>query len=238
MSYFLPWSDNTSFSSPETKEKKSSKTNSKYKSSRDHREDVQHVSETDDSDTSKDSEDSDSDSEKVDTSKKNGSSSLLTWVQRSSHSVPSSSSSKKTSTSSSQKPSSSSAVQSMSRFASGTSIAKTQAAESKRKARASDEHVSSEEENDGEDTLSSEFEDSDDELDSNGGVTDMQNEIVKFFQSASIDELSLIAGCSVKKAQKILELRPFDTWQSLVRAHMLIMLSIYTMTFFFPTQIK
>lgn len=225
------WSDNTSFSSPETKEKKSSKTKSKYKSSRDHK-DVQHVSETDDSDTSKDSEDSASDSENVDTSKKNSFSSLLTWVQRSSHSVPSSSSSKKTSTSSSQKPSSSSAVQSMSRFASGTSIAKKQAVESKRKARASDKHVSSEEENDGEDTLSSEFEDSDDELDSNGGVTDIQNEIVKFFQTASIDELSLIAGCSVKKAQKIVELRPFNTWQSLVRAHMLLMLSIYTITFF------
>lgn len=237
MSSFLPWSDNTSFSSPETKEK-SSKTKSKYKSSRDHREDVQHVSETDDSDTSKDSEDSASDSENVDTSKKNSSSSLLAWVQRSSHSVPSSSSGKKTSTSSSQKPSSSSTVQSMSRFASGTSIAKKQAAESKIKARASDNHVSSDEENDGEDILSSEFEDSDDELDSNGGVTDIQNEIVKFFQTASIDELSLIAGCSVKKAQKIVELRPFDTWQSLVRAHMLLMLSICTITFFSPTQIR
>lgn len=235
MSFFLPWSDNTSFSSPETKEKKSSKTKSKYKSRRDHK-DVQHVSEMDHSDTSKDSEDSASDPENVDTSKKNSSSSLLTWVQRSPHSVPSSSSSKKTSTSSSQKPSSSSAVQSMSRFASGTSIAKKQAAESKRKARASDEHFSSEEENDGEDTLGSEFEDSDDELDSNGGVTDIQNEIVKFFQTASIDELSLITGCSVKKAQKIVELRPFDTWQSLVRAHMLLMLSIYTITFF--SQLK
>lgn len=106
----------------------------------------------------------------------------------------------------------------MSRFASGTSIAKKQAAESKRKARASDEHVSSEGENDDEeDTVSSEFEDSDDELDSTGGMTELKKEILKFFQQASIDELSLIAGCSVKKAQKIVELRPFDKWQSLVR---------------------
>lgn len=180
------------------------------------------VSETeesiDDSDATKDSEDSDSDSEDSKGSKKKSSSStLLTWVKKNFYSVSSSSSVKKTTTSSSQKPSSSSAAQMLSRFASGTSIAKKQAAESKRKARASDEHVSSEGENDAEDTLSSEFEDSDDELESNGGMTEVKNEMVKFFQNASIDELSLIAGCSVKKAQKIVELRPFDSWQSLVR---------------------
>uniref|UniRef100_A0A3Q3VIK8 DNA helicase n=1 Tax=Mola mola TaxID=94237 RepID=A0A3Q3VIK8_MOLML len=122
----------------------------------------------------------------------------------------------KKTTSSSQKPSSSSAAQMLSRFASGTSIAKKQAAESKRKARASEEHVSSEGENDDEDTLSSEFEDSDDELDFKGGMTDIKNEIVKFFQNASLDELTLISGCSIKKAQRIVELRPFDSLQSLV----------------------
>lgn len=179
--------------------------------------DVDHVSESDDSDKS--SEDSDSDSEGLEASKKNRTSTLLTWV-KTSHSAPSSSSSsssKKKSTSSAQKPSSSSASQMLSTFASGTSIAKNQAAESKRKARASDEHVSSEGENDNEDALSSEFEDSGDELDSGGGVSELKNEIVTFFQTASIDELSLIGGCSVKKAQKIVELRPFDSWQSLVR---------------------
>ncbi|AWP07256.1 putative SWI/SNF-related matrix-associated actin-dependent regulator of chromatin subfamily A containing DEAD/H box 1A-like [Scophthalmus maximus] len=133
----------------------------------------------------------------------------------------SSSSVKKTTASSSLKPSSSSsssaAAQMLSRFASGTSIAKKQAAESKRKARASDEHVSSEGENDDEeDTVSSEFEDSDEELDPKGGMTDIKKEIITFFQDASIDELSLISGCSVKKAQKIVELRPFNSWQSLV----------------------
>uniref|UniRef100_A0A3Q3VW95 DNA helicase n=1 Tax=Mola mola TaxID=94237 RepID=A0A3Q3VW95_MOLML len=86
----------------------------------------------------------------------------------------------------------------------------------KRKARASEEHVSSEGENDDEDTLSSEFEDSDDELDFKGGMTDIKNEIVKFFQNASLDELTLISGCSIKKAQRIVELRPFDSLQSLV----------------------
>lgn len=155
----------------------------------------------------------------MEASKKNRTSTLLTWV-KTSHSAPSSSSTsstKKTSTSSAQKPSSSSAAQTLSSVASGTSIAKNQAAESKRKAQALDEHVSSEDENDNEDTLSSEFEDSGDELDSGGGMTELKTEIVTFFQTASIDELSLIGGCSVKKAQKIVELRPFDSWQSLVR---------------------
>lgn len=234
---FILLSDNTSFSSPETEEKKSNKSKSKDKSSRqlkghkDYREDkrsgskhYENVSETEesigDSDATKDSEDSDSDSEdSKGSNKKSSFSTILTWVKKSTDSVSSSSSFKKTTTSSSGKPSSSSTTQMPSRFASGTSIAKKQAAESKRKARASDEHVSSEGENDAEDTLSSEFEDSDEELDSKGGMTEMKNEIVKFFQNASLDELSLIAGCSIKKAQKIVELRPFDSWQSLVREH-------------------
>jgi len=239
--------DNTSFSSPESEEKKSSKSKSKDNSDGDHRKSKRHknhgdrknkrdrkhskehrnVSETDgdSSDATKDSEDSDS--EESDGSKnKSSTSTLSSWLKKSSDSVSSSSSVKKTTTSSSQKPSSSSsssssssAAQMMSRFASGTSIAKKQAAERKRKARASDEHVSSEGENDDEeDTVSSEFEDSDDELDSAGGMTEMKKEILSFFQEASIDELSLIAGCSVKKAQKIVELRPFDKWQRLVDA--------------------
>nr|XP_046243610.1 SWI/SNF-related matrix-associated actin-dependent regulator of chromatin subfamily A containing DEAD/H box 1A [Scatophagus argus] len=226
--------DNTSFSSPETEEKKFSKSKSKDTTSRDHKKLKHHkdhrdnerrnrnISESeesiDDTDVTKDSEDSSSDSEDSKGSKKTTSSSTLdTWFKKGSDSVSSSSSIKKTATSSSMKPSSSSStVQMLSRFASGTSIAKKQAAESKRKARASDEHVSSEGENDDEDTVSTEFEDSDDELDNKGGMTELKNEILTFFQNASLDELSLISGCSVKKAQKILELRPFDSWQSLV----------------------
>ncbi|KAM7392025.1 hypothetical protein PAMP_022668 [Pampus punctatissimus] len=232
--------DNTSFSSCES-EKKSSKSKNKD-SDRDHRKSKHHkdhrdsknkrdrkdskddrnVSETDgdSTDATKDSEDEDS--EDIDRSKNRSSTSTLSsWLKKSSDSVSSSSFVKKTTTSSSQKPSSSSSssstAQMLSRFASGTSIAKKQAAERKRKERASDEHISSEEENDDEeDTVSSEFEDSDDELDSSGAMTELKKEILKFFQEASIDELSLIAGCSVKKAQKIVELRPFDKWQSLV----------------------
>ena len=234
-------SDNTSFSSPETEDKKSSKSKNKDKSSQDHRELKRHkdhgdknkrsdrknrrnssASEesADDTDATKDSEDSDSESDDSGRSKKKSTSSnMSTWFTKRSNSVSSSLPVKKSTTSSSLKPSSSSsAAQMLSRFASGTSIAKKQAAESKQKARASNEHVSSEgETEDEEDTVSSEFEDSDSELDTKGGMTDLKKGIINFFQNASIDELSLIAGCSVKKAQKISELRPFDSWQSLVR---------------------
>ncbi|XP_063773429.1 SWI/SNF-related matrix-associated actin-dependent regulator of chromatin subfamily A containing DEAD/H box 1 [Pseudophryne corroboree] len=39
--------------------------------------------------------------------------------------------------------------------------------------------------------------------------------IVSFLQDASLDELSLIPQCSLKKAQRITELRPFHSWDSL-----------------------
>lgn len=41
-------------------------------------------------------------------------------------------------------------------------------------------------------------------------------QILDFFQRATVDELALIAGCSLKKAQKIIELRPYQTWNDLV----------------------
>ncbi|PWA15892.1 hypothetical protein CCH79_00008945 [Gambusia affinis] len=118
-----------------------------------------------------------------------------------------------TSTSSTSKPSpSSSASQVLSKFSSDTGLAKKQAAERKKKARATEEQVSSDEE---ENVVTSEFEDSDDELESINVKKDVKDEILAFFQDASIDELSLISGCSVKKAQRIVELRPFDSWESL-----------------------
>ncbi|XP_060927686.1 SWI/SNF-related matrix-associated actin-dependent regulator of chromatin subfamily A containing DEAD/H box 1A [Limanda limanda] len=240
----------TSFSAPESEEKKSSKSKSKDKSSRDHKELRRHkdhrdstkrnghenskdpiiVSETDgdstdDTEASKDSED-ESDPEDINVSIPNTSraSTMNTWLQKISRPVSSSSSVKKTTTSSSLKHSSSpsssstsSTAQMLSRFASGTSIAKKQAAERKTKARASDERVSSEGENDDEeDTFSSEFENSDEELDTKGAITGIKKEVLKFFQEESRDELMLIAGCSVKKALKIVELRPFSSWKSLV----------------------
>ncbi|XP_058645047.1 SWI/SNF-related matrix-associated actin-dependent regulator of chromatin subfamily A containing DEAD/H box 1b isoform X2 [Onychostoma macrolepis] len=43
----------------------------------------------------------------------------------------------------------------------------------------------------------------------------MQSVVTKTIYTASVDELTLIAGCSLKKAQKITELRPFKTWKDL-----------------------
>ncbi|KAL7885056.1 hypothetical protein AOLI_G00078260 [Acnodon oligacanthus] len=41
----------------------------------------------------------------------------------------------------------------------------------------------------------------------------IKDQILQFFQEASLDELTLISGCSLKKAQKIILLRPFNTWE-------------------------
>ncbi|CAN2388967.1 SWI SNF-related [Pristimantis euphronides] len=43
-----------------------------------------------------------------------------------------------------------------------------------------------------------------------------KTKIVSFLQDASLDELSLIPQCSLKKAQRITELRPFHSWESLI----------------------
>lgn len=228
--------DNTSFSSHESGDKKSKRKDKSSGGQRTwkhhkHHENVKskknvkdYVSETegsseDDSDATKDGENSVKLNGSVDPKQRSNSSTLSAWLIKSSDSVSSASSVKKISTSNAPKPSSSSsAAQMLSKFASGTSIAKKQAEDRKRKARASNERISSEGEDDDEgDVLSSEFEDSSDELDYDGGMTDLQREMVSFFQDALIDELALISGCSVKKAQRIVELRPFDSWQSLVR---------------------
>ncbi|XP_075466044.1 SWI/SNF-related matrix-associated actin-dependent regulator of chromatin subfamily A containing DEAD/H box 1 isoform X2 [Ascaphus truei] len=47
-------------------------------------------------------------------------------------------------------------------------------------------------------------------------VEEYKAKIVSFLQDASLDELSLIPQCSLKKAQKITELRPFNSWESLL----------------------
>ncbi|XP_052317077.1 SWI/SNF-related matrix-associated actin-dependent regulator of chromatin subfamily A containing DEAD/H box 1A-like isoform X3 [Oncorhynchus keta] len=70
----------------------------------------------------------------------------------------------------------------------------------------------------GEEATSSEFEGEDEELDSGAedeGTSTLQGQILLFFQEASLDELSLITGCSLKKAKKIVELRPFAFWHKL-----------------------
>ncbi|CAB1321517.1 unnamed protein product [Coregonus sp. 'balchen'] len=101
------------------------------------------------------------------------------------------------------------------KLSNGTSVAKKEASE--RKVRASYERASSSEDEDRE-GASSEFEGEDDELDfvaEDEGTSTLKGKILLFFQEASLDELSLIAGCSLKKAQKIVERRPFAVWQDL-----------------------
>nr|XP_029492989.1 SWI/SNF-related matrix-associated actin-dependent regulator of chromatin subfamily A containing DEAD/H box 1A-like [Oncorhynchus nerka] len=112
------------------------------------------------------------------------------------------------------KPTSSSNLQSL-KMSNGTSMARKEAVE--RKAHTSDERASSSEGED-EEATSSEFEGEDEELDSGAedeGTSTLQGQILLFFQEASLDELSLITGCSVKKAKKIVELRPFTFWHKL-----------------------
>ncbi|KAJ6655410.1 hypothetical protein lerEdw1_005407 [Lerista edwardsae] len=43
--------------------------------------------------------------------------------------------------------------------------------------------------------------------------------ILSFLQDASLGELTLIPQCSQKKAQRIIELRPFNSWEALVSLH-------------------
>ncbi|XP_076859714.1 SWI/SNF-related matrix-associated actin-dependent regulator of chromatin subfamily A containing DEAD/H box 1A [Brachyhypopomus gauderio] len=70
---------------------------------------------------------------------------------------------------------------------------------------------------DGEEESASEAESVSDDFDSEGegGNFDLgiKGQIVQFLQEASLDELTLISGCSLKKAQKISALRPFKTWK-------------------------
>uniref|UniRef100_A0A8C5DS26 Uncharacterized protein n=1 Tax=Gouania willdenowi TaxID=441366 RepID=A0A8C5DS26_GOUWI len=224
--------ENTSLSSEEAAEKKPSKSKCKNKSYTDSETADKkvsvcpHVSETenssDDTDRTKDSEDSDSDEAEA-PHKKRSTSLFSSWIKTTPNSTF-----KKTepSSSSSQKPSSSSsALQTQSRLTSGTNKAKLEAAMRKKKARESIEHTRSdddEEDDDDDDDMEeeiveSEFEDFDDKLESAYKGKDMKSRMVEFFQESSVDELTLISGCSLKRAQKIVELRPFNTWSSLTK---------------------
>ncbi|KAG7253109.1 hypothetical protein CRUP_006601 [Coryphaenoides rupestris] len=137
---------------------------------------------------------------------------MSTWLSKSSSFVPH----KKTAATTS---SSSSVSDMLSKFASGTSVAKKEAAERKRKALASDQRrarttarrkkrrwsLATTR------TLRTSWTLGDEEEDGGSGAdrTGLKGQIVQFFEEASLDELSLISGCSLKKAQKVVELRPF-----------------------------
>ncbi|XP_076126543.1 SWI/SNF-related matrix-associated actin-dependent regulator of chromatin subfamily A containing DEAD/H box 1A [Alosa pseudoharengus] len=62
-----------------------------------------------------------------------------------------------------------------------------------------------------EDDLTDEY-NSDDEAPVN---SEQQQDILKFFQEAAAHELTLISGCSAKRANKIISLRPFNVWKDL-----------------------
>lgn len=49
--------------------------------------------------------------------------------------------------------------------------------------------------------------------------------ILNFLQDASLGELTWIPQCSQKKAQKIIELRPFNSWEALVSLHSFFLIS-------------
>lgn len=71
-----------------------------------------------------------------------------------------------------------------------------------------------------EDEIDSDVESVSDDLDSedeDSVSSSLQDKIIQFLQEASLDELALISGCSIKKAQKIISLRPFNTWKDVVR---------------------
>lgn len=48
--------------------------------------------------------------------------------------------------------------------------------------------------------------------------------ILSFLQHASLGELTLIPQCSQKKAQRIMELRPFNSWEALVSLYSFLIL--------------
>ncbi|XP_077600807.1 SWI/SNF-related matrix-associated actin-dependent regulator of chromatin subfamily A containing DEAD/H box 1A-like [Stigmatopora nigra] len=96
----------------------------------------------------------------------------------------------------------------LSKFDSGTSLAKKRAKERKLKAGTSEESSDGDDEN----ASDSDLDNYDDALANIGGK---KLDILKFFQEATVDELTLISKCSVKKASKIIELRPFKNWLSL-----------------------
>ncbi|XP_059506013.1 SWI/SNF-related matrix-associated actin-dependent regulator of chromatin subfamily A containing DEAD/H box 1-like isoform X2 [Stegostoma tigrinum] len=64
----------------------------------------------------------------------------------------------------------------------------------------------------GESSLDEDYSSADEEMED-----EYRTKIVSFLQDGTVDELSLIPQCSLRKAQKIIELRPFNNWESLFK---------------------
>ena len=46
-------------------------------------------------------------------------------------------------------------------------------------------------------------------------------QVLEFFNVATVDELTMMNGCSRKKAEAVIKMRPFDDWEALVRVKLL-----------------
>ncbi|XP_076876460.1 SWI/SNF-related matrix-associated actin-dependent regulator of chromatin subfamily A containing DEAD/H box 1b isoform X2 [Brachyhypopomus gauderio] len=84
-----------------------------------------------------------------------------------------------------------------------------------RTAQARKQSASSEDQNSDVEMPSEDLELDSDQEEVDEALPRLKMQILDFFQSAAVDELTLIAGCSLKKAQKIVELRPFKKWDDL-----------------------
>lgn len=65
-------------------------------------------------------------------------------------------------------------------------------------------------------TLLSFFSDEDSDVEITNELTGDKKKVLDFFQTATAIELQLMATCSKKKAEGIIELRPFKGWIDLV----------------------
>ncbi|XP_072351423.1 SWI/SNF-related matrix-associated actin-dependent regulator of chromatin subfamily A containing DEAD/H box 1-like [Scyliorhinus torazame] len=64
----------------------------------------------------------------------------------------------------------------------------------------------------GESSLDEDYSSADEEVED-----ECRTKIVSFLQDATVDELTLIPQCSLRKSQKITELRPFNNWETLFK---------------------
>lgn len=48
----------------------------------------------------------------------------------------------------------------------------------------------------------------------------MQGMVLSFLSSATLEELTSMNGCSKKKAESVINMRPFESWEDLVSSRM------------------
>lgn len=60
-------------------------------------------------------------------------------------------------------------------------------------------------------------------------VTGNRQLVLQFFNEASVGEFAAIGGCSKKKAEMLVQLRPFTDWNDIVSAlcHQLVNLAVF-----------